>query len=76
MFYFSFEQFFFNISSWADMARLPDEFRNKIDNLRSSFSIAYNTFKKCQPLFTEIFIPPIPNAQDLETSRNRNRRNK
>lgn len=72
----SFVQFFSNISRWADMAQLPDDFRNKITHLRSNFSIAYNTFKKYHPLFAEIFVSPVPNAQDLDASKHRNRKNR
>ncbi|XP_030757073.1 retinoblastoma-like protein 1 [Sitophilus oryzae] len=72
----SFSQFFTNITRWAEMAQLPDDFRNKVSNLRSKFSIAYNTFKKFHKLFTEIFVSPVPNSIDMEASKHRNRKNR
>ncbi|XP_066257159.1 retinoblastoma-like protein 1 isoform X2 [Euwallacea similis] len=67
----TFMQFFNNITRWADMAQLPPDFRTKIDNMRNNFSITYNTFKKLHPLFIEIFLPPIPNKQDVEAAKHR-----
>ncbi|ERL92744.1 hypothetical protein D910_10053 [Dendroctonus ponderosae] len=72
----SFVQFFSNITRWSELAQLPDEFRTKIENLRNNFSIAYNAFKTYHPLFSEVFIAPVPNAQDLEAAKHRNRRNR
>ncbi|KAL1497569.1 hypothetical protein ABEB36_008505 [Hypothenemus hampei] len=73
---FSFVQFFSNITRWAEMAQLPNDFQQRIDTLRSNFSISHNIFKTFHPLFTEVFIEPIPNNLDLEYLKPRNRKNK
>ncbi|XP_060534776.1 retinoblastoma-like protein 2 isoform X2 [Cylas formicarius] len=70
----SFVQFFSNISKWLDMVQLSDDFRNKVNNIRSTFSVAYNTFKKYLPSFVEIFVSPIMNSQDIDASKHRNRK--
>lgn len=58
------------------MAQLPNEFTEKVNNLRTNFSVAYNTFKIFSSLFTEIFLSPAPNATDLEANKHRNRKNR
>ncbi|KAF7281421.1 hypothetical protein GWI33_004801 [Rhynchophorus ferrugineus] len=73
----SFSQFFDNITTWAKMAQLPDEFTEKVINLRTKFSITYNVFKTFSSrMFTEIFVSPAPNNTDMEANKHRNRKNR
>lgn len=64
-------QFFSNISKWAEMAHLSQEFRTKITHLKDSFCVAHNTFKEYYPIFSKIFLPP---SQDLDQPKHRNRK--
>ncbi|XP_050510929.1 retinoblastoma-like protein 1 isoform X2 [Diabrotica virgifera virgifera] len=69
----SFVQFFTNINLWADMAHLPEEFRQKVKHLQDTFGVAHSTFKKYYPIFCQIFQPP--NSADLENAKqHRNRK--
>ncbi|CAG9837916.1 unnamed protein product [Diabrotica balteata] len=69
----SFVQFFTNINLWADMAHLPEEFRQKVKHLQDTFGVAHSTFKKYYPIFCQIFQPP--NSTDLENfKQHRNRK--
>ncbi|XP_015172017.1 PREDICTED: retinoblastoma-like protein 1 isoform X2 [Polistes dominula] len=65
-------QFFTKSKSWADMASMPQDFREKIDKLEGNFSVSMVIFKKYQPIFTDIFKDP---SDDISRP-SRSRRNK
>lgn len=46
------------MKKWADMASLPQEFRDKIERLERNFAVSMVTFKKFQPIFLDIFENP------------------
>lgn len=66
-------QFFYNITKWAEMAHLPDDFQKKITHLKDTFGVAHNTFKEYYPIFLNIFF--APSTQDLDQPKHhRNRK--
>ncbi|XP_046833957.1 retinoblastoma-like protein 1 isoform X2 [Vespa crabro] len=65
-------QFFTKSKSWADMANMPQDFREKIEKLEGNFSVSMVIFKKYQPIFTDIFKDP---SDDISRP-SRSRRNK
>ncbi|KAF7385682.1 hypothetical protein HZH66_011524 [Vespula vulgaris] len=62
-------QFFTKSKSWADMANMPQDFREKIEKLEGNFSVSMVIFKKYQPIFTDIFKDPSDDI--LRPSRSR-----
>ncbi|CAH1980858.1 unnamed protein product [Acanthoscelides obtectus] len=68
----SFVQFFSNMLKWADMARMPEEFTNKIISMKNTFGVSHNTFKEYYPLFCRMFVPP--SIQEFEQKQPRNRK--
>lgn len=64
-------QFFCNITKWAEMAQLSEEFQSKISHLKDTFGVAHNTFKEYYPVFSKIFNSP---SHDLDQPRSRNRK--
>ncbi|XP_018323439.1 retinoblastoma-like protein 1 isoform X2 [Agrilus planipennis] len=66
----SLTQFFNKITKWADMANMPDEFKQKIQRLEGNFAVSYNIFKMFAPIFNEIF----KNPTDIEQTKHRNRK--
>jgi len=46
------------MKKWADMASLPQEFRDKIERLERNFAVSMVTFKKFDPIFLDIFENP------------------
>ncbi|XP_035741130.1 retinoblastoma-like protein 1 isoform X3 [Vespa mandarinia] len=65
-------QFFTKSKSWADMANMSQDFREKIEKLEGNFSVSMVIFKKYQPIFTDIFKDP---SDDISRP-SRSRRNK
>ena len=57
-FVFSLIEFFKKIKKWADMANLPQEFRDRIDRLERNFAVSTVIFKKYRPIFLDIFRNP------------------
>ena len=55
---FSLIEFFKKMKKWADMASLPQEFRDKIERLERNFAVSMVTFKKFEPIFLDIFENP------------------
>ena len=55
---FSLIEFFKKIKKWADMANLPQEFRDRIDRLERNFAVSTVIFKKYRPIFMAIFRNP------------------
>jgi len=51
-------EFFKKMKKWADMASLPQEFRDKIERLERNFAVSMVTFKKFEPIFLDIFENP------------------
>jgi len=51
-------EFFKKMKKWADMASLPQEFRDKIERLERIFAVSMVTFKKFEPIFLDIFENP------------------
>ncbi|KAI0238443.1 Retinoblastoma-like protein 1 [Lamellibrachia satsuma] len=51
-------EFFKKIKKWADMANLPQEFRDRIDRLERNFAVSTVIFKKYRPIFMDIFRNP------------------
>ncbi|XP_071490054.1 retinoblastoma-like protein 1 [Diadema antillarum] len=48
-------QFFSKMKKWADMANLPQQFRDKVDRLERNFAVSTVIFKKYQPIFYDLF---------------------
>ncbi|XP_074644237.1 retinoblastoma-like protein 1 [Tubulanus polymorphus] len=55
----SLNQFFSKMEKWADMANLPQEFRDKVDRLQRVYAVANVIFKKFSPIFLDIFKDPM-----------------
>ncbi|CAH0550797.1 unnamed protein product [Brassicogethes aeneus] len=71
----SFVKFFLNMNNWIEMAKLSNEFKEQISHLKSTFGVAYNTFKEFKQIFNQIFITPDPQELDQsKTHRNRKQR--
>ena len=51
-------EFFKKMKKWADMASLPQEFRDKVERLERNFAVSTVTFKKFEPIFLDIFNNP------------------
>ncbi|CAH1277584.1 RBL1 [Branchiostoma lanceolatum] len=51
-------QFFNKMKKWADMASLPQDFRDKVDRLERNFAVSTVIFKKFQPIFLDLFRNP------------------
>lgn len=62
-------QFFTKSKSWADMANMSQDFREKIEKLEGNFSVSMVIFKKYQPIFTDIFKDPIDDISRPPRSR-------
>ena len=63
-------EFFKKMRKWADMASLPQEFRDKVERLERNFAVSTVTFKKFEPIFLDIFknpaedpVPRIPKGR-------------
>ena len=46
------------MKKWADMANLPQEFRDKVEKLERNFAVSTVIFKKFEPIFIDIFLDP------------------
>jgi len=57
------------MKKWADMASLPQEFRDKIERLERNFAVSMVTFKKFEPIFLDIFKNPANDPPRLPKSR-------
>eukprot|EP00058_Branchiostoma_floridae_P026889 XP_002612380.1 hypothetical protein BRAFLDRAFT_218889 [Branchiostoma floridae] len=51
-------QFFNKMKKWADMASLPQDFRDKVDRLERNFAVSTVIFKKFEPIFLDLFRNP------------------
>lgn len=51
-------EFFKKMKKWADMASLPQRFRDKVERLERNFAVSTVTFKKFEPIFLDIFRSP------------------
>lgn len=56
--FFSLIEFFKKMKKWADMASLPQRFRDKVERLERNFAVSTVTFKKFEPIFLDIFRSP------------------
>ena len=66
---FSLIEFFKKIKKWADMANLPQEFRDKIDRLERNFAVSTVIFKKFEPIWLDIFNNPQEDPPKAPRSR-------
>ncbi|KAK2724085.1 hypothetical protein QYM36_002436 [Artemia franciscana] len=66
-------QFFEKAKKWADMANLPEEFRNRLDKVERNFAVAHILYKKYEALFAEIFTMPLDGGTRSHRSRKQKR---
>ncbi|XP_055504409.1 retinoblastoma-like protein 2 isoform X1 [Leucoraja erinacea] len=52
---FSLIEFFNKMQKWADMANLSQELRERTEKLERNFIVSAVIFKKCKPIFCDIF---------------------
>uniref|UniRef100_A0A4W3JG46 RB transcriptional corepressor like 2 n=1 Tax=Callorhinchus milii TaxID=7868 RepID=A0A4W3JG46_CALMI len=50
--------FFNKMQKWADMANLPQEFRERTEKLERNFAVSAVIFKKYEPIFRHLFKDP------------------
>ncbi|XP_069112560.1 retinoblastoma-like protein 1 isoform X2 [Argopecten irradians] len=70
---FSLIQFFNKMKKWADMANLPQEFRDKVNRLERNFAVSTVIFKKFEPIFLDIFRNPLDEPPKQNRSRKQRR---
>ncbi|XP_078400403.1 retinoblastoma-like protein 2 isoform X2 [Cetorhinus maximus] len=51
-------EFFNKMQKWADMADLSQEFRERTEKLERNFTVSAVIFKKCEPIFRDLFKDP------------------
>uniref|UniRef100_UPI00398F3B98 retinoblastoma-like protein 2 isoform X4 n=1 Tax=Pristiophorus japonicus TaxID=55135 RepID=UPI00398F3B98 len=51
-------EFFNKMQKWADMANLSQEFRERTEKLERNFTVSAVIFKKCEPIFRDLFKDP------------------
>ena len=69
LYFFSLIEFFKKMKKWADMANLPQEFRDKIDRLERNFAVSTVIFKKFEPIWLDIFKDPANDPPKQPRSR-------
>ena len=57
------------MKKWADMANLPQEFRDKVERLERNFAVSTVIFKKLGPIFLDIFRDPADDPPRQQRSR-------
>ena len=67
--YFSLIEFFNKMRKWADMANLPQDFRDSVGRLERNFNVSTVIFKKFQPIFMGVFQDPENEAPKLPRGR-------
>ncbi|XP_038662651.1 retinoblastoma-like protein 2 [Scyliorhinus canicula] len=66
-------EFFNKMQKWADMADLSQEFRERTEKLERNFTVSAVIFKKCEPIFHDLFKDP-QEEQPLRQHRGRKQR--
>ena len=59
------------MKKWADMANLPQEFRDKVDKLERNFAVSTVIFKKFEPIFLDIFQSPAETSRQQRSRKQR-----
>lgn len=57
------------MKKWLDMANLPQEFRDKVEQLERNFAVSTVIFKKFRPIFLDIFRDPANETPRAPRSR-------
>uniref|UniRef100_UPI00398F0D84 retinoblastoma-like protein 1 isoform X1 n=1 Tax=Pristiophorus japonicus TaxID=55135 RepID=UPI00398F0D84 len=66
-------QFFNKMKKWADMANLPQEFRERVEQLERNFEVSTVIFKKFEPIFLDMFQNRHEDPPRLQRSRKQRR---
>ncbi|XP_046395254.1 retinoblastoma-like protein 1 isoform X1 [Ischnura elegans] len=70
----SLTQFLSKAKKWAEMSKLPPEFRGQIDRLGRNFAVSMVIFKKFQPIFLSMFQDPSDEESPKPVPRSRKQR--
>ncbi|XP_071443749.1 retinoblastoma-like protein 1 isoform X2 [Hetaerina americana] len=70
----SLTQFLSKAKKWAEMSKLPPEFRGQIDRLERNFAVSMVIFKKFQPIFLAMFQDPAEEESPKPVPRSRKQR--
>ncbi|NWR88160.1 RBL1 protein, partial [Furnarius figulus] len=66
-------QFFSKMKKWMDMSNLPQEFRERMEQLERNFEVSTVIFKKFEPIFFDIFQNPYEETSKPQRSRKQRR---
>ncbi|NXU89872.1 RBL1 protein, partial [Xiphorhynchus elegans] len=66
-------QFFSKMKKWMDMSNLPQEFRERVEQLERNFEVSTVIFKKFEPIFFDIFQNPYEETSKPQRSRKQRR---
>lgn len=63
--------FFQKCKKWADMANLPQEFREKFDHLERKYEVSKVIFLRYKQMFLDIFNDPVPEVYQHKSKKSR-----